>query len=250
MKQIPWTFTFPFDNGDSKSVTGYTPLPEKGVDYYTAADLEAIVQQVIAALGTPVFGTVDADNNIILSGELANGAYTVKYEDADGNLIDIGALSMISYINQIPISTDTDGSIFNGTGYAVGKRLNSSGAVADVANPSAPKAAILTGYIPVKKGDIVRFKNCYIDTNEVSSDTYGQNSWGVSWWFYNASKTAVGSVVWTAAASNNLYTAVVDSDGLVRQVTITGSDVGYVRITFAPEGDASQAIITVNQEID
>lgn len=225
-------------------------VPQKGVHYWTPADQESIVQQVIAALGTPVFGRVDENNNIILSGELGNGAYTVKYEDADGNLIDIGALSMISYINQIAISTDTDGSIFNGTGYAVGKRLNSSGVVANVANMSAPKAAVLTGFIPVKSGDVIRFKNCYIDTNQVSSDTYGQNSWGISWWFYDASKAKVSDVVWTAAPSNTSYTAVVGSDGLVRQVTITGSDVRYVRITFAPEGDASQAIITVNQEID
>lgn len=250
------TSTFVVKNGSkgstgaagAKGADGYTPV--KGVDYWTEADQESIVQQVIAALGTPVFGRVDENNNIILSGELGNGAYTVKYEDADGNLIDIGALSMISYINQIAISTDTDGSIFNGTGYAVGKRLNSSGVVANVANMSAPKAAVLTGFIPVKSGDVIRFKNCYIDTNQVSSDTYGQNSWGISWWFYDASKAKVSDVVWTAAPSNTSYTAVVGSDGLVRQVTITNTNIRYVRITFATEGDASQAIITVNQEID
>lgn len=69
---------------------GYTPV--KGVDYFTPADQEAIVQQVIAALGTPVFGRVDENNNIILSGELADETYTVKYEDADGNLLEVGTI--------------------------------------------------------------------------------------------------------------------------------------------------------------
>lgn len=52
-----------------------------------------IVQQVIAALGTPVFGRVDADNNIILTGELVDGTYTIKYEDAEGNVTEIGGLT-------------------------------------------------------------------------------------------------------------------------------------------------------------
>ena len=74
--------------GAFKGDPGYTP--QKGTDYWTAADQEAIVQQVITALGTPVFGTVDADNNIILTGELADGTYTIKYEDVNGNVVDIG----------------------------------------------------------------------------------------------------------------------------------------------------------------
>lgn len=71
---------------------GYTPV--KGVDYWTEADQESIVQQVIAALGTPVFGTVDADNNIVLSGDLANGTYAFKYEGADGTQTEIGTVEV------------------------------------------------------------------------------------------------------------------------------------------------------------
>lgn len=85
MKRIPWTFVFPFDNGDETSVTGYTPLPENGVDYNTPADQEAIVQQVIAALGTPVFGRVEADGTVVLSCEnLPDGTYTFRFEDETG----------------------------------------------------------------------------------------------------------------------------------------------------------------------
>lgn len=70
---------------------GKTPV--EGVDYWTPETQEKIVQQVIAALGTPVFGRVDADNNIILSGDLADGTYTVKYEDAEGNVTTIGTIN-------------------------------------------------------------------------------------------------------------------------------------------------------------
>ena len=78
-------------SGDFKGEDGDTPV--KGVDYWTAADQESIVQQVIDALGTPVFGTVNSSNDIILSGSLAEGTYTVKYEDGSGKLTTIGTLT-------------------------------------------------------------------------------------------------------------------------------------------------------------
>lgn len=67
--------------------------PVKGVDYWTEEDQESIVQQVIDALGTPVFGTVSEDNVITLSGALVDGTYTVKYEDGTGNVTTIGTLN-------------------------------------------------------------------------------------------------------------------------------------------------------------
>lgn len=59
----------------------------------TEADKEALVQQVITALGTPVFGTVKEDKKITLSTEhLADDTYYVGYEDEDGDWVEIGAI--------------------------------------------------------------------------------------------------------------------------------------------------------------
>lgn len=58
------------------------------------AEKEAIVQDVINALGTPIFGTVDEDKNIVLSGELAAGTYTIKYENSDGSSTTIGTVTV------------------------------------------------------------------------------------------------------------------------------------------------------------
>lgn len=106
---------------------GYTPV--RGVDYWTAADQESIVQQVITALGTPVFGTVDADNNIILTGALADGTYTLKYEDANGIQTEIGTLTMgvgdVEYLSTYGTinRNSADNSIYysnsNGTSYKI-----------------------------------------------------------------------------------------------------------------------------------
>lgn len=69
---------------------GKTPV--KGTDYWTDADQESIVQQVISTLQTPVFGRVEDGNIIVLTGELADGTYTIAYEDAEGNATEIGTL--------------------------------------------------------------------------------------------------------------------------------------------------------------
>ena len=60
-----------------------------------------------------------------------------------------------AYTNQIPISTDTDGSIFNSVGYKQNYRINSSGDV--VASGGIAADCFATGFIPVKGGDIIRF---------------------------------------------------------------------------------------------
>ena len=50
----------------------------------------------------------------------------------------------VTYTNQVPISTDTDGSIFNGTGYIENRRLSSSGGLSG----SEQKGSVTTGFIP------------------------------------------------------------------------------------------------------
>jgi hypothetical protein len=48
---------------------GYTPV--RGTDYWTEADKVEIVQRVIETLGgNPIFGIVDENNNIVVSGDL------------------------------------------------------------------------------------------------------------------------------------------------------------------------------------
>lgn len=52
---------------------------------------EEIIAEVILAIGTPLAGIVDENNNIILNGELPDGTYTLKYYN-QGEYIEIGTL--------------------------------------------------------------------------------------------------------------------------------------------------------------
>lgn len=235
-----------FDGADGND--GYTPV--KGVDYWTEADKASIVQEVITALGTPVFGTVDEENNIILTGNLSDGTYTLKYEDAEGEQTEIGTVvigtgsSEPVLINQIPISTDTDGSIYNGKGYKEGTRISSSSG-----SISANDATDLTGFIPVKMGDVIRMKNVDFKWATVAS------AGGLH--YYSSDKTTKLVSLNTSGYPNiqelspTEMDAVYDESGNLIQFTVTNygdlSNPGYLRVCASNIDDSS--IITVNQEI-
>ena len=53
-------------------------------------------------------------------------------------------------LNRVPLSIDTDGSIYNGCGYISDYRLESSGNIAGNDN------IITTGFMPYTAGDVVR----------------------------------------------------------------------------------------------
>ena len=142
--------------------------PEKGVDYWTVADQESIVQQVIAALGTPVFGRVDIGNNIILTGELADGTYTIKYEDGEGNQTTIGTLTAEgepTYTNLIPLSINSDKTLYhNGQGWKTGYRLNTSG------TETAQSGIEVTGFMPVTRAATIYLSGVMNPYNGANKD--------------------------------------------------------------------------------
>lgn len=85
-------------------------------------------------------------------------------------VIQIAAAAIPSYTNQIPISTDASGNVFNGTGYKEGYRLNSSGAEVAVSG------YVVTGFMPFTLGQQILFDKfsgsessngglCFYDSN-------------------------------------------------------------------------------------
>lgn len=89
---ISWT--------NDKGLTNPSPVNIKGDPYVlTEGDKAEMVARVIESLGgNPVFGYVDEDNSIIVSGDLADGTYSVKYEMENGNKVDIGNLTLDSNV--------------------------------------------------------------------------------------------------------------------------------------------------------
>ena len=234
---------------------GQTPV--RGIDYWTDSDKETIIQEVITALGTPVFGTVDENNNIILTGALAEGTYTLKYEDADGNLIIIGTLSSVPvFSNLLHTAITADGTPFNnGQGYISGYRLNSSGV------QTTQDGAYLTGFIPAKNGDIVYLSDITLFLNGK------KNGYGYVWLYdENFNVLQVDGLVMGCALreqddqSSAIATGslVVDSNNILKQFSInkatfysqtdtTLNSVRYIRISADSINENS--IVSVNYPI-
>lgn len=338
------THTFEVPHGKD-GTNGKTPV--YGIDFFTPEDKANIVTAVLEAIGTPLFGLVDENNNVVLSGKLADGSYSIKYEMENGSTVNIGNLVLDTavyysvtktlthctisnsatkvvegssyyatitadsgytlktvtvtmgganvsvsngviniasvtgnivitavaevagpaYTNQIPISTDTDNSVFNGTGYMEKRRLSSSYNVSTLTNASASNPAFVTGFIPAKAGDIIRLENCYVDSNYVKDTAiYGADTASFNIGIFNSSKTKVGSQAnqWprmSAAGSGDYDTSVyfdsfvTDSNGYTTQFKVKtdlGIDISYIRLCLAVEAGftVADAIVTVNQEID
>jgi hypothetical protein len=218
---------------------GKTPV--YGVDYGTPAQIEEIVQQVITALGMPVFGTVDLNKVITLKTDsLADGTYKIGYNDKDGKFVEIGIYEKgESYTNLAdPSSAD----------WLTNKRLNSSGVVTDT-TPS-----LTTNYIPVKMGDVVRVR--YMNIRHQGSGTSNATTH-----FYNASKTRVALITPANMGTNELFN---DADGLGVMFNMTtiaskisfvsgyaSADIAFVRFSgkLYDGYTKDDVIITVNEEI-
>ena len=148
---------------------------------------------------------------------------TLTLDDIPSYIALISTNNKPLYTNVLPISINSDGSIFNIVGYKNGYRLNSS------VTEKAQAGCAYTGFIPAKKGDIIRIKN--IDACTVG---YGYVH------YFNGS--FVKSASSYSLVANNF---VLDSNG-VGSFTIP-SECTYIRLSYGTMSENS--IITINEEI-
>ena len=151
-----------------------------------------------------------------------------------------------AYTNQIPISTNADGDIYNEKGYKNEYRINSS------SQETAYSGAFITGFIPIKPGDTVYINGNYIDAGN-------ENAGSLNIALYKSDKTTFTGGVSMALTeqTDRAFSAFnVNSDGFVTSFTLrkeweyVGEDweeTAYIRLTLLGSGE--ECIITVNEEI-
>lgn len=160
--------------------------------------------------------------------------------------------AMKTFTNQVPISTDTDGSIFNKVGYKENVRLSSSGGISG----SAQNGSVTTGFIPFPYGDatVVRLKGVeWLGTTANYGGHYYFN-------FYDSNKKFLDY-----QASQNIgdrahiITMTRDADGVetmsfnqeygTTNVLLQNirNKAKYIRITA--RGKGADMIVTINEEI-
>lgn len=148
-----------------------------------------------------------------------------------------------SYTNQVPISIDADGSVFNGTGYQDGMRVRSGGAL------GSWSGAVATGFIPVKAGDVILFTCNEWDTRANNGNTinFGYISGGV---FTSLGSYTTGGAVYGLYSSSSEWEILMATkvrDGIWKQVVPPNASITHMRMSCY--GAGADLIVTVNEEI-
>ena len=146
---------------------------------------------------------------------------TVHIASVTGNVV-ITAVATAAYTNQIPISTDAGGAVFNGVGYQQGYRLSSSG------NPSPQASTYITGFIPVHSGDKVRFEGMNLKEGSAAI-----NEQRIA--FYDANKAVIAAPYWKDTGTNTSRAGILPASRFrpipARQWPLRDSDAtGSIRI--------------------
>lgn len=151
------------------------------------------------------------------------------------------------YKNWVPLSIDTDGSIYNGgLGYKNGYRLRSGGAEGALQN------AACTGFIKVNPGDVIRIAGWPF---EGSGSGNGINASDSS--FTNIGQAATNGSYGIFAGAYSAYNyengVIKERDYVYRWVVPpAASAVAYIRITGWDNVNnlvGSDMIVTINEEI-
>lgn len=212
-----------------------------GIDYLKTAPVTSVngktgavtieVPTVPTALKNPNALTIKTSSDTVsYDGSVAK---TVEITDA-GDLVTKTTEVLPAYTNQISLSTDAAGAVLNGVGYESGQ-LDMSGTV-------TTGTLFVSGFIPVKKGDVIRVK----DPSSVNFST------GLVFALYKADKatgTNIGRYINTMQASASYGAVSISGNILTWDTSSVGyyfwTDFAYLRVTT----NSAASIVTVNEEI-
>lgn len=139
-------------------------------------------------------------------------------------------------VNQIPISTDTNGSVYSENGIGENIRIGSDGA-----DRTGATGKYTTGFIPITVGDKLYFKNCRIVVG--TDESYNEIA------CYDSNKNYIKSLYLYQETTLANHSHEKDTNNCLTMIDTKGffADTAFVRITGNYLGDDS--IITKNQPI-
>lgn len=159
----------------------------------------------------------------------------------------------VSYTNLVPTSTDTDGSIYNGTGYKENVRLSSSGSISG----SAQNGSVTTGFIPWTSCGVVRIKGAIWQMFD--NEHYYLNFYAADKSFiYGISSAQCIADAGTGSAFSHITTSYDETTGITiidtsscanyaSSITDAAKNAAYFRLNA--KGKGTDLIVTVNEEI-
>lgn len=237
------------------SLSDGTEINAGTFETFTEADKESVVSAVIAALGgSPVFGVVDSDNNIIISG-LADGTYFLKYEQADGSTTNIGELT----VGEGEVTPPYTNIAPNGT-WELNKRFNSSFQTVEAAGQAiftVPVSGLLTTDPNIVR---IKFANGF-NFKETNTREAWKNASGTTLGAYQIMVYKGSSGSYVTQESNGAYkyniAYISDYNSNTNYALKTPyANIAYICFSIAinsgttiTEADLPDIIMTINEEI-
>ena len=209
--------------------------------------VDEVAEEVLARLGTPVFGTVDANKVITLTGALTDGTYTFQYEDEEGNTHPLGTYTKApEVINWIKESINADKTQYVGSkgedGYTTGVRINTSGAE----STSSATAFSSSGFIKVNLNDELFIYNMTMrvgSTDDSSCVIVGYDD-SFTYKVRASLQTLANSFEnYTTGDNNQLVSLKIDTSKVSTWANIT-----YIRLSWRTVSGA-EPIVTINQQM-
>lgn len=152
----------------------------------------------------------------------------------------------MSYVNQVRLSIDENGAIYNGTGYKSGYRIRSGGAEQVLERGSC------SGYILAKSEDVIRVSGCQFDTEETANaiNVYDAAFACLGQIVANYPEAGYGIFAYGAdyVHTHNFGTVVEESTGVWKWALPPEPTIAYIRVS-GRTNDGSTLIVTVNEEI-
>lgn len=170
--------TYSIANNLTRTLNNNTAISiEEGQPY--SATLSANYDDETYANNATITCTVTMGGADITSEVYNDDTKTININSVNGDIV----IDSYAYVNMIRLAVDANGNSYNaGQGWKADTRLNSSGTEATATGVE------VTGFIPVKMGDVVRFRNMYARTHK--SGDYTDKQYLT---FYNETKTKLDS---------------------------------------------------------
>lgn len=209
---------------------------ETGKSFYATLtpDEHCVITSVVVTMnGEDITTSVYADGVINISSVTGDVVVTASAEIA------------LACTNQIPISTDESGNYYNSIGYKSNTYVNNG-------VESSCAGVLLTGFIPVSNGDIIRLKNMSFTTGNGnhrimfydSEKNYIAFAAASSTWPFDEARLNAN---WDANGNCTDFTMNTGFSLSINESAVSLSNTSFIRICCADL--SSDSILTVNEEI-
>lgn len=160
-----------------------------------------------------------------------------QYVLPDGYIYKYEAISSYTVVNQLPLSTDESGEIFNSCGYKDNSRIRG------ILELGEYEGSFVTGYIPIRLGDVIYFtENCL--------DVQHHDAQVMHIVLYDADKNIVSSVSLRDLLESVFKTVETNADGYVSAIKLSEennpANIAFVRFSLIGKGE--EQIISVNEK--